>query len=64
MRWRSQNIEADRSTPPAGGVAFNVEPGAAQASILIVDDHPANLLAFEAILAPLGHRLVKVAVGR
>ncbi len=59
-------IAEHRSGPvdaTAGGAAFNVEPGAAQASILIVDDHPANLLAFEAILAPLGHRLVKVASG-
>ncbi|MDP9148905.1 MAG: ATP-binding protein, partial [Myxococcota bacterium] len=29
-------------------------------SILIVDDNAANLLAFEAILTPLGHRTVKV----
>jgi PAS domain S-box-containing protein len=32
-------------------------------SILIVDDHPANLLAFEAVLGPLGHRIVKAASG-
>ena len=35
-----------------------------QASILLVDDHPANLLALEAILEPLGHRLVRSNSGR
>lgn len=33
-------------------------------SILLVDDHPSNLLALEAILEPLGQRLVKAASGR
>ncbi|HET9450428.1 MAG TPA: response regulator, partial [Aggregicoccus sp.] len=32
-------------------------------SILIVDDHPANLLALEATLAPLGQRLVRATSG-
>ncbi|HEX3902640.1 MAG TPA: ATP-binding protein [Polyangia bacterium] len=35
-------------------------PGAA---ILLVDDHPANVVALEAILAPLGHPLVTVSSG-
>ncbi|WP_224373108.1 ATP-binding protein [Hyalangium versicolor] len=35
-----------------------------QASILLVDDLPANLLALEALLAPSGHRLVKAASGQ
>lgn len=34
-----------------------------RASILIVDDQPANLLAIESILEPLGHRLVRAASG-
>src|SRR5262245_48971921 len=34
-----------------------------RASILIVDDHPANLVALEAILAPLGHELVMARSG-
>ena len=34
-----------------------------QASILLVDDYPANVLALEAILQPLGHRLVRANSG-
>jgi PAS domain S-box-containing protein len=34
------------------------------ASILMVDDHPANLVALEATLAPLGHRMVGANSGR
>jgi PAS domain S-box-containing protein len=34
-----------------------------RASILLVDDHPANLLALEAILEPLGQELVKAHSG-
>ena len=33
------------------------------ASILLVDDHPANLLALEAILSPLGHTLIRAHSG-
>ncbi len=33
------------------------------ASILLVDDRPANLLALEAVLEPLGQRLVRAASG-
>jgi DNA-binding response OmpR family regulator len=32
-------------------------------TILLVDDRPANLVALEALLAPLGRRLVKAASG-
>ena len=41
------------------------EPAAQRdvASILLVDDRPANLIALEAILEPLGHRLVKANSG-
>ena len=35
----------------------------ARASILLVDDIPANLLALEGVLDPLGHRLVKARSG-
>jgi PAS domain S-box-containing protein len=34
-----------------------------QASVLLVDDREENLLALEAILAPLGHRLVRASSG-
>jgi PAS domain S-box-containing protein len=33
-------------------------------NILLVDDHPANLVALEAILEPLGQRLVKATSGQ
>ncbi|HSK21252.1 MAG TPA: ATP-binding protein [Longimicrobiales bacterium] len=36
---------------------------AARASILMVDDRPENLVALEAILEPLGHRLVRAHSG-
>jgi len=34
-----------------------------QASILLVDDYAANILALEAVLAPLGHRLLRASSG-
>ena len=50
-----------RSAPPTP----NPErlTGEPRASILIVDDHPANLIALEAILGPLGHELVMARSG-
>jgi PAS domain S-box-containing protein len=38
-------------------------PPSQKASILLVDDHPANVVALEAILAPLGHELVTASSG-
>ena len=51
-------MEQQQGPSDAGPQA--VEP---RASILIVDDHPANLVALEAILAPLGHELVMARSG-
>ena len=48
-----------RSQRPDADIA-----GTPQASILLVDDHPANLVALEATLAPLGQRLVSASSGR
>jgi PAS domain S-box-containing protein len=39
-------------------------PPPSSAGILLVDDHPANLVALEAILAPLGHELVTASSGK
>jgi PAS domain S-box-containing protein len=44
----------------SAGVSSDAEP---VATILMVDDRAANLLALEAILEPLGHRLVKAQSG-
>ncbi len=50
----------------AGGAAEKegVRRGEVEAaSILLVDDHPANLFALEAVLSPLGHELVRATSG-
>jgi signal transduction histidine kinase len=39
-------------------------PGELKADILVVDDTPSKLVALEAILAPLGQRVVKAGSGR
>jgi PAS domain S-box-containing protein len=56
MQDRAGADESPRSTVIA-------EYESVQAAILIVDDHPANLLALEGILEPLGQRVVKANSG-
>src|ERR1700679_1129565 len=46
-------------TPKTPGVRSEVS----RAQILIVDDSPANLLALESVLEPLGHVLVRASSG-
>jgi signal transduction histidine kinase/CheY-like chemotaxis protein len=53
MSWEAPR-ESDRRIPGDGGT---------EASVLLVDDNPANLLALEAILLPLGVRLAKATSG-
>jgi len=47
--------------PPSSSPASSLQ--SPTASILLVDDHPANVVALEAILAPLGHELVTASSG-
>src|SRR3954454_6550144 len=59
---------AQTEGPASRVVQHEVEPAtmtttASRASILVVDDHPANLVAIEAVLDPLGHELVKCSSG-
>ena len=54
-RSKAQNLRFDDATTRTAEMS---------ASILLVDDYPANLAALEAILEPLGHRLVKATSGR
>jgi signal transduction histidine kinase len=56
---RGNAAPSDDGVDPEHGEAPEVE-----ASILIVDDRPANLLAYEAVLAPLGYHLIKASSGR
>jgi serine phosphatase RsbU (regulator of sigma subunit)/DNA-binding response OmpR family regulator len=49
--------EKDQETPLMGAFAD------VQATILLVDDRPENLVALEAVLEPLGHRLLRATSG-
>ena len=46
-----------------GGGSVNAHEGSAEASVLIVDDRRANLLALRAVLRPLGVRIVEARSG-
>jgi PAS domain S-box-containing protein len=48
---------------PSGKSPVDARLPVPRANILIVDDHPANLVALEAILSPLGHDLSKASSG-
>jgi PAS domain S-box-containing protein len=55
-----------KSTPSTGSRSSGHRRAAAAvpaANILLVDDHPPNLMALEAILEPLGERLVRASSG-
>jgi PAS domain S-box-containing protein len=56
-------METGASNPPSGHGPGDVIELEEIASILLVDDHPPNLLALEAVLEPLGHRLVRARSG-
>jgi PAS domain S-box-containing protein len=57
-------LNNDSQNPPAKGPTPSSDlVRDVEASVLLVDDHPANLLAVEAILLPLGHRIVTARSG-
>ena len=53
----------DKNLQARSGRPQQHAPAVAPASILLVDDHPPNLTALEAILEPLGERLVRASSG-
>src|SRR4249919_358172 len=52
-----------RTVVVAGADVVAAMNGSAKANILMVDDQPARLLTYRAILEPLGHNLVAVNSG-
>jgi signal transduction histidine kinase/DNA-binding response OmpR family regulator len=63
-------VDIRSKTRPPGGVAIVsgdapsiAAKGLPRARILVVDDHPANLVALEAVLEPLGHEIVRCSSG-
>ncbi len=53
-RVPAEGTQMQRTTPSSEGT---------KRAILVVDDHPANRIALDAVLAPLGHRVVCVSSG-
>src|SRR5262245_16321856 len=61
MKDPSTSEETTDAASSSRPIAGEQEP--LVASILIVDDHPANLLALEGIIEPLGQEIVKASSG-
>lgn len=59
----NDNSDAPSAPPASKADAKGYRPEDAPTHILMVDDHPANLLALEGILAPLGQVLVRATSG-
>src|SRR3984885_8126645 len=55
------NMTGDEKGKRSG--EYERAPEEARPSILLVDDTPTNLMALEAVLTPLGHRLVRATSG-
>src|SRR5215472_6441962 len=60
---KTGNLTGNYAPAPDGAEQIDMT-GPVVAKILLVDDHPANLLALEAILNPLGQMLIKASSGR
>jgi len=58
MQAQRRNLQTSSGNPET------LSPDNSQAKILLVDDRPANLLALDAILSPLGVTLIKADSGR
>src|ERR1700722_4301946 len=58
---KAQDPIDEQGRKPSGEFARSADESGP--SILLVDDTPANLLALEAVLVPLGHRLVRATSG-
>jgi PAS domain S-box-containing protein len=58
---RSQRRPDDNRPEPSSDASSYASSGA---SVLLVDDHPANLVALEATLSPLGYRMVRANSGQ
>jgi CheY-like chemotaxis protein len=55
----------ERSDDERTSGSISVDPSKqVEARLLLVDDRPANLIALEALLRPLGHELLSVTSGQ